>query len=205
LYGTIHGLYFFAVQAGLTLNYEGCGIPYQEGSPMHLKVPTFDSKTPILHAARTATGTAARSMFKSILAFSFLFIISTVHAREMASVDAATLNVRAGSGTKHPIVWELIRGYPLVVIGQKGNWLNVRDFENDEGWVYRPLIGKAPHHIVKSKIANLRSAPNTKSRIVAKTRYGDVFRTVEKRNGWIEVEDESGLKGWIARRLLWGW
>jgi SH3-like domain-containing protein len=32
-----------------------------------------------------------------------------------------------------------------------------------------------------------------------------VFRTLERRNGWVKVKHEDGLTGWIERSLLWGW
>ncbi len=129
----------------------------------------------------------------------------TVQAREMVSVDRAEINMRAGAGTGHATLWALIRGYPLVVTGRKGQWLKVRDFENDTGWVYGPLIGNKPHHVVKARVANIRCAPSTRSRVVGKAERGEVLRTIERRSSWVKVQQEGGLKGWVASRLVWGW
>ncbi|MDP3616029.1 MAG: SH3 domain-containing protein, partial [Rubrivivax sp.] len=49
------------------------------------------------------------------------------------------------------------------------------------------------------------SAPTTGSRIVGKAERGEVLRTLERRDSWVKVQPESGRKGWVARRLLWGW
>ena len=134
-----------------------------------------------------------------------LFAVQAAQAREMVSVNRPEINMRGGAGTQHEALWALNRGYPLEVTARKGGWLKVRDFENDTGWVYRPLVGRAPHHVVKARVANIRSGPTTGSRIVGKAQQGDVLRTVERRDRWVKVQQEGGLKGWVARRLLWGW
>jgi SH3-like domain-containing protein len=126
-------------------------------------------------------------------------------AKDMVSVNRNEVNMRQGAGTKHPILWALSRGYPLEVTGHNGSWLKVRDFENDAGWVYRPVVGKTPHVIVKASIANVRSEPSTRSAILGKAEYGEVLRTLGHRNDWVNVQREGGLKGWIARTLVWGW
>lgn len=133
------------------------------------------------------------------------FAVQTVQAREMVSVNRPVVNMRDGAGTQHDALWALNRGYPLEVTGRNGKWLKVRDFENDSGWVYRPLVGKTPHHVVKSRLANIRSGPTTDSRVIGKAQQGDVLRTLERRERWVKVQQEGGLKGWVARRLLWGW
>lgn len=134
-----------------------------------------------------------------------LLAVQATLAREMVSVNRAVINMRDGAGTQHDALWALNKGYPLQVTGRKGAWLKVRDFENDTGWVYRPLVGKTPHHVVKVPVANLRSAPTTGSRIIGKAQQGDVLRTVERRDRWVKVQQPGGRKGWVARRLLWGW
>lgn len=134
-----------------------------------------------------------------------LLAVSAAQAREMVSVDRPTINMRQGAGTQHEALWALNRGYPLQVTGRKGAWLKVRDFENDTGWVYRPLVGKTPYHVVTSRVANVRRAPTTGSPVVGKAHKGDVLRTLERRERWVNVQQEGGRKGWVARRLLWGW
>lgn len=140
-----------------------------------------------------------------LFALLLLLLIPAAQAREMVSVARDEINMRSGPGTGHEVIWQLSRGYPLQVLGRKGRWLRVRDFENDEGWVYRSLTGKRQHYVVKSKIVNIRSAPGTRSRIVGKAEYGEVLRTLENRKDWVKVRRDGGPVGWVARRLLWGW
>lgn len=146
-----------------------------------------------------------KSLAEFFVVLMLLVSAQVVQAREMVSVSRPEINMRAGAGTGHPALWAINKGYPLEVTGRKGRWLKVRDFENDTGWVYRPLVGKTPYHVVKASVANIRSAPSTRSRIVGKAENGDVLRTLGARGNWIKVKADGGPKGWVARRLLWGW
>lgn len=148
--------------------------------------------------------TRATTRFLGIAGISLVFAITTAHA-EMVSIKGSIVNMRSAPGTDATVMWELERGYPLQVIGRKGSWLQVRDFENDKGWVARALTGRTPHHIVKAKVANIRSGPGTQHRIVGKAERYDLMRTRGSRADWVRVERGDGVKGWIAKRLLWGW
>jgi len=127
-------------------------------------------------------------------------------AQNMVSVSGNSVNMRSGPSTQNPVLWELKRGYPLQVIRRQGSWVEVSDFENDKGWVARSLVGNSPHHVVKSRTANIRRGPGTNHAVVGKADYGDVLRTREKRAGWVRVEHTAnGTSGWVSASLLWGW
>ena len=140
----------------------------------------------------------------------FSLLVSFVLANaEMLSVSSDSVNLRSGPGTNFQIKWEYGKGFPLQVISKKGDWIEVEDFENDKGWIYKPLLSAEGHMIVKvnrnkNKKINIRSGPGTKYKIVGKAYYGVVFQTLEQRDGWAKVQHETGLVGWIKRTLLWG-
>lgn len=118
------------------------------------------------------------------------------------------VNMRAGPGTQHATLWQLGQGFPLKVIGHNGQWLQVRDFENDTGWVIRSLTSeRAPYHIVKSGVANVRSGPGLQHRVLGQAQYGEVLRTLARQSTstWVRVEKENGVRGWVSQPLLWGW
>lgn len=128
----------------------------------------------------------------------------------MVSVAGEKVHLRKGPSTRYSIIWELGKGFPLKVIGSRGKWYKVSDFENDVGWIYKSLVSRKPHLIVKvnrndkGKI-NIRSGPGTRYKVVGKAEYGVVFETLQRGNGWVKVRHETGLTGWIKRSLLWGW
>ncbi len=130
---------------------------------------------------------------------------TAAQAQEMVSVARPEINLRAGPGTNHETTYSINRGFPLRVISRQGDWLKVRDFENDEGWVLSSLTNRTGHHIVKVRTANLRATASTSARIVAKAEYGEVLRTLAKRGTWVQVEDSQKRRGWIAANLVWGW
>jgi SH3-like domain-containing protein len=149
----------------------------------------------------------AHALCRSIGLLAALFALAVPHAvaQQMVSVSGEEVNLRSGPGTQHPADWILGRGYPLKVVGRRGSWLEVRDFENDKGWILRRLTSSTPYHVVKVKVVNMRSQPTTSSRIIGKLVYGDTLRTLERKSGWVMVQRNGGLRGWVARRLLWGW
>ncbi|VWX61660.1 Peptide-binding protein [Burkholderiales bacterium 8X] len=145
------------------------------------------------------------SLLKTVLACSLAITTLVASSKEMVSIGGAEVNMRSGPGTRYSSRWLLGEGYPLEVLGRRGAWLRVRDFEGDKGWIYRSLTNRKPHVVVDTAIANLRAAPSRSSSLVMKAARGDVLRILERRKGWILVRHERGTKGWIARRLVWGW
>lgn len=136
--------------------------------------------------------------------------LSTMAQATMVSIDGDNINMRSGPGTNYRVLWELSNGFPLKVMKKKGGWYRVQDFEGTIGWVHKDVINTVPHMIVKvhknsNKRINIRSGPGTKYRIVAKAHYGVVFKTLQQKHGWAQVQHEKGVTGWIKRSLLWGW
>ena len=128
---------------------------------------------------------------------------------KMGSIKGEKVQLRTGAGTTYASKWEYGNGFPLRVLSRKGNWVKVKDFENDTGWVYKDYLASTPHMIVKvfknkKKKINIRSGPSTKYKIVGKAYYGVVFKTLEQKKGWAKIQHESGLTGWVKRDLLWG-
>ena len=135
----------------------------------------------------------------------FLLVFTSAAHAEMVSISRAKAKMRSGPGEKHPVKWELGVGYPLKVVSRQGNWLKVTDFENDGGWIYKKMVAKKPHVIVKDKKTVIRNGPGEKQRIVGNADRGVVLRTIKHRKGWVQVRHESGLTGWVRRDDLWGW
>lgn len=150
-----------------------------------------------------------RKKFVLLLSLFFIFLLTTVCQGKMYSIASKEVNMRTGPGKKYSISWAYGKGFPLTRLAQKGNWVKVKDFENDSGWIYKPLLSSKPHMVVKvfknkNQTINIRSGPGRKYKVVGKAYYGVVFETLERRKTWVKVKHESGLTGWVARKLLWG-
>ena len=134
-----------------------------------------------------------------------IFLVGIAGAR-MVSVAGNVVNMRSGPGKNYPVVWELGKGFPLKIVQTKGSWIKVTDYENDSGWIFKELVDRSAHLVVKKKIVNIRSGPGKNYKIIRQAKKGVVFKTVERKKDWVKVRhEESKLTGWIKRSLLWGW
>jgi SH3-like domain-containing protein len=135
-----------------------------------------------------------------------LAALAPAWAQDLVSARNPTINMRAAPSTDAEVLWRLARGYPLQVLERRGDWLRVQDFEGDQGWVARSVVGDTPHHIVRSPRANLRAGPGTQHRVVHTAVYGDILRTVRRQGDWVQVQRPDGRgNAWVASELLWGW
>jgi len=149
-------------------------------------------------------------LHRHLAQLAFLFIAAlalplAAQAAEYVSIRGNAIHVRAQPGTHSPIRWELDDGYPLRVLRKKGRWLKVADHEATLGWVYAPLTRRTPHRIVTVPTARLRAGPGTGHRILATMQHNEILRTLATRGKWAQVQREDGQRGWVARRLTWGW
>jgi len=52
------------------------------------------------------------------------------------------------------------------------------------------------------KAANVRAAPDKNSKLITTLNNGQKVTVFEESNGWIKVELDSGIKGWVANNLV---
>ncbi len=122
---------------------------------------------------------------------------------ERYSVTVATANIRSGPGTGYDILWKAERFYPLLVVAKKGAWYKFKDFEGDQGWIHKSLIGKVKSVIVKSDKCNVRSGPGTKYKVVFTVDSGVPFKVIERKGQWLHIRHSDGDSGWIHSSLVW--
>lgn len=141
----------------------------------------------------------------SLVCFIFLLLFAPLLSdAKMVSIIKEGVNIRSGPSTSSQVQWQVDKGFPLQVIGSRGKWYQVRDFENDKGWVYAPLTTRKGHLVVKRPVVNIRSGAGTNYPVVSRAKYGVVFRLLTEGGDWVKVRHKSGVTGWVARRLLWG-
>ncbi len=146
----------------------------------------------------------------SIVSCSILFLLPLLSFAKMATVKGNKVNLRKGPGTKYEIKWEYGDGLPVEILDYQKNWIKIKDFEGDTGWIHKSLLHEQPHVIVTAnrntdQKINIRRNPSTKSEIIGEAFYGVVFESLEKHAGWVKVRHETGLTGWINENLLWGY
>lgn len=140
--------------------------------------------------------------------FIFFFLITVslptlCLAAEYVSVDHDGVRIRSGPSTDDEIYWEVFEDYPLKVVDRKGKWLQVKDFEDDTGWIYAPLANEKDTAIIEVDKANIRVGPGTNYERTATALYGVVFTIDEKDGDWVKISHSDGTEGWIHEDLIW--
>jgi len=148
----------------------------------------------------------ATTIVKKILGIQLLIIVLLIAeiavAGDFASVMKDGVNIRSGPSTKNDVLWEVFKDYPVEILQRKGDWVEVRDFENDKGWIYASLLSKEKTMIVKVENANMRSGPTKDDKIIATVKKGVVFTPVEQKGNWIKVQYKKDITGWMYNTLL---
>ncbi len=153
---------------------------------------------------------AVTKHFAFFLILFSISITSASSATEMLSVKADKVNMRSGPGIQHKVKWEYGVGFPFEVLQKQGDWLQVKDFEDETGWIHRVHLGKSSHLIVKKAIKdrdqtiNIRSGPSNDSAIIGNAYHGVVFTILEVNSDWVKVQHDTGFTGWVKKTLLWG-
>lgn len=146
---------------------------------------------------------AAQLLARMILAAAFFLMSSiSVSAAEYVSVAKDGVNLRSGPDTKYSVLYELPEGYPLKIETKKGQWIKVSDFENDQGWVYAPLVSKTAYVIVTTKQGNVRSGAGINNDKVGEVVREVLLKKVGRQGDWFQVEHPK-LNGWIHKKLVW--
>lgn len=138
----------------------------------------------------------------ALLAAGLMLTGTTAAAAEYVSISKDGVNLRSGPDTKYSIIYELPEGYPLKVVSKQGEWLKVSDFENDQGWVYAPLVTNAKYVIVVVENGNVRSGPGVNYDKVGTVVKEVVLKHAGSQGDWIKFEHPQ-LTGWIHRKLVW--
>lgn len=137
-----------------------------------------------------------------ILSIIFIFFSSVALAQRL-TVKSDIANIRSGPGINYDILWQVEKYHPLMVLNKKDQWYHFRDFEGDEGWIHRSLLGQIPSVITKSEKCNVRSGPGTGYKILFTVEKGIPFRVLARNGNWIRIQHADGDKGWIHKSLVW--
>lgn len=152
--------------------------------------------------------TSKKELLAICLSIAFISLANNC-CSEVLSVQGEKVSMRTDPDQKAKTIWEYGNGFPVEMLKRQGEWVMVKDFENDSGWIHKSKLLKGKAVIVKAnpngeRAINIRSGPGTENPIVANAYYGVVFVAQEKKDSWIQVSHESGISGWVKPEFLWG-
>jgi SH3-like domain-containing protein len=135
--------------------------------------------------------------------FFLLLVWVSAASAERLTVSVSIANIRSGPGKNYDILWSVEKYHPLDVFQKSGQWYHFRDFEGDEGWINKTLLGNFPSIITKTENCNIRSGPDTNFEILFEVEKGIPFKVLERKGSWIHIQHADGDKGWIHESLVW--
>src|SRR5690606_15516059 len=102
------------------------------------------------------------------------------------SMRAETANARRGPGLEHRVDWEYrMRGMPLRIVAEYGQWRQVQDPDGTGGWVHHSLLSGARTVLVRGEApVVLRAGPGENTAVRAMAEPGVVARLDACREEW---------------------
>lgn len=150
----------------------------------------------------------------NLLILSILLILTILSSLVPVSLFAQTgvvngtnVNVREGTNTTYPLLFQLNKGEQVTIKEEKNGWYLV-DAKKGSGWVAAWLVGNtgnaqaSRNAIITGSIVNVRLEPSTDSSRVTQVKAKDVVQIIGQKADWYQVKTSSGKEGWIANGLL---
>ena len=123
-------------------------------------------------------------------------------------VNVEMANVRETPSPKGRIVLVLNMNNEVDLIESQEEWSKVV-VQGKTGWIGSHLLGSKVSsneqrknvQVIKVSMANIRSKPSRKGRIIMVLNKNEIVRILERRDKWSQIE-AYGKMGWIRSRLL---
>jgi SH3-like domain-containing protein len=136
-----------------------------------------------------------------------LFILmgaGNIHA-EMLAVSENLADIRSSpSPTVSTVLLQVPRYYPLQAGESRNGFLKISDYLGNSGWIRKSSADNIRTVIVNvAGRVNIREDAGSGSKIIFKARKGVCFKVLAEKGDWLQVEHETGVKGWIFKDLVW--
>lgn len=149
-----------------------------------------------------------RNIFSTVRACLFIapMVIGLAGSLDAKSIGKDQVNIRSTPSLKGKVIFTVPLGYPIEVEKEADNWSFFHDWQNNKGWVYKPLISNINTAVILVEKANVRSQPSVKSKPVAIAEMGEIYRILTQSGNWIKLGYYHGGSelGWIRDDLVFG-
>ena len=142
-----------------------------------------------------------------ILFFLILFCFSDSSANEnkkFLSLKNNEVNLRQGPSFEYPIKLTYKKKYlPVIIIDQSEAWRQIKDFENNLGWIHISQLSKRKSaiNIINNSVIFKKSTIYSKP--IAKLELGRLVLIKKCKEKWCKITT-GGFTGWIFESSLWG-
>ncbi|TCP25993.1 N-acetylmuramoyl-L-alanine amidase [Scopulibacillus darangshiensis] len=147
-------------------------------------------------------------MFSIIILFCALFVGTgmekSAYANTVKKVGASSLNVRTKPGHSANVIGSVKRGATVQVLDEKYGWAKI-SASGIKGWVASQFLMNGKSVSGGEVIADslrLREKPSSSSGVVKMLSRGTHVTILSEKYGWLSVETESGVKGWVSHTFI---
>lgn len=120
-------------------------------------------------------------------------------------VTGSVLNLRQSSNTASTVLAKLEKGAKVTVLNEEDGWVQVT-YNDITGWVTGEYLSVTTPEIGTGTVlverANVRSEPNTSSKILVKVSEGEKVSVRSRSGDWYSIVTANELSGWISQELL---
>ena len=145
--------------------------------------------------------------FIIILFYLLLLFFSNSNANEkneFLSLKNDEVNLRQGPSFKYPIKLKYKKKHLPVIITDRSNaWRQIKDFENNSGWIHISQLSKKKSAINIKKNSVLYKKPTIYSKPIARLEIGRLILVQKCKEKWCKITSDD-YKGWIFKNSLWG-
>ena len=147
------------------------------------------------------------NLFFIILLFLNLFLISKIAANEdnfFLSLKNQEVNLRQGPSFEYPIKFTYKKKYlPVIIIDRSETWREIKDFENNFGWIHISQLSKKKSAINIKNNSILYKKSTIYSKPIAKLEAGRLVLIKKCKIEWCKITSGK-YSGWIEKNYLWG-
>ena len=142
-----------------------------------------------------------------ILFFLILFCFSDSSANEnekFLSLKNNEVNLRQGPSFEYPIKLTYKKKYlPIMILDKSETWRQIKDFENNSGWIHISQLSKKKSAINIKNNSILYKKPTIFSKPLAKLEIGRLVLIKKCKLKWCKITS-GDYGGWIFKNTLWG-
>jgi len=146
-------------------------------------------------------------LFFFIFLFCILFNFSFSFSNEninFLSLKNEEVNLRTGPSFNHPIKFIYNKKHlPVIILDKFETWREIKDFENNSGWIHISQLSKKKTAINIKKYSILYKNSTIYSKPIAKLEKGRLVIIKRCKLQWCKI-NTGDYKGWIIKKNLWG-
>jgi len=148
-----------------------------------------------------------KNFIYTILLILFSLFSSNIEASEnkkILSLKNNEVNLRHGPSFEYPIKLIYKKKYlPVIVINQSETWRQIKDFNNNSGWVHISQLSKRKSGINIKNNSIIYKKSTIYSKPIVKLELGRLVLIEKCKLNWCKIKT-GGYVGWISKDSLWG-